>query len=55
MAILAYIGARIGIGLFTMFAVSLIVFLAMHLLPGGFEQIILGPDSDRSDPRDHLS
>ena len=43
MAILAYIGARIGIGLFTMFAVSLIVFLAMHLLPGGFEQIILGP------------
>jgi peptide/nickel transport system permease protein len=43
MPILGFIGARIGVALFTMFVVSLIVFIAMHLLPGGFEQIILGP------------
>jgi peptide/nickel transport system permease protein len=43
MRLLAYIAARIGIAAFTMFSVSLIVFIAMRLLPGGFAMIILGP------------
>lgn len=43
MKFLGYAAARIGIALFTMFFVSLIVFIAMHALPGGFEQILLGP------------
>jgi peptide/nickel transport system permease protein len=43
MRLLGYIATRIGIAAFTMFAVSLIVFIAMRLLPGGFEMIILGP------------
>lgn len=43
MRFLGYIAARVGIALFTMFSVSLIVFIAMRLLPGGFEMIILGP------------
>lgn len=43
MRLLGYIAARMGIAVFTMFTVSLIVFIAMRLLPGGFEMIILGP------------
>jgi len=43
MIFLAYAAARIAIALFTMFFVSLIVFIAMHALPGGFEKILLGP------------
>jgi peptide/nickel transport system permease protein len=43
MRLLGYIAARVGIALFTMFSVSLIVFIAMRMLPGGFEMIILGP------------
>jgi len=43
MRILGYIAARMGIALFTMLAVSLIVFIAMRHLPGGFEMIVLGP------------
>ena len=38
-----YVLARLAIALFTMFFVSLIVFIAMHTLPGGFEKILLGP------------
>jgi peptide/nickel transport system permease protein len=43
MRLLGYISTRMGIAVFTMFTVSLIVFIAMRLLPGGFEMIILGP------------
>ena len=43
MRLLVHIAARVGMALLTMFGVSLIVFIAMRLLPGGFEMIILGP------------
>ena len=43
MRLLVHIAARLGQALLTMFGVSLIVFIAMRLLPGGFEMIILGP------------
>ena len=43
MRLLAHVAARVGMALLTMFGVSLIVFIAMRLLPGGFEMIILGP------------
>jgi peptide/nickel transport system permease protein len=43
MKFLGYALARVGIALFTMFSVTLIVFAAMRMLPGGFEMIILGP------------
>jgi len=42
-AILGFILARVGTALLTMLIVSLVVFVAMHLLPGGFEKIVLGP------------
>jgi len=35
-AILGFILARVGTALLTMLIVSLVVFVAMHLLPGGF-------------------
>ena len=43
MKFLGYAAARIGVAVFTMVFVSLIVFIAMHMLPGGFEQMLLGP------------
>ena len=43
MRLLVHVAARVGQALLTMFGVSLIVFIAMRLLPGGFEMIILGP------------
>ena len=43
MKVLGFIIVRIGIALFTIFCISVIVFLAMRMLPGGFETIILGP------------
>ena len=43
MRLLVHIAARVATGLLTMLGVSLIVFIAMRLLPGGFEMIILGP------------
>ena len=36
------IGKRLGLGLLTMFMVSVIIFLAVNLLPGDFAQAILG-------------
>ena len=43
MRLLVHVAARLGQALLTMLGVSLIVFIAMRLLPGGFEMIILGP------------
>ena len=43
MRLVVQIAARVGTALLTMFGVSLILFVAMRLLPGGFEMIILGP------------
>lgn len=43
MKFVGYVAARLATALFTMFFVSLIVFIAMHALPGGFEKILLGP------------
>ena len=43
MKVLGFVIVRIGIALFTIFCISVIVFLAMRMLPGGFETIILGP------------
>jgi peptide/nickel transport system permease protein len=43
MRLLAYVAGRIGLALLTMFAVSAVVFAALHWLPGGFERIVLGP------------
>ena len=39
------IGKRLGLGLLTMFMVSVIIFLAVNLLPGDFAQAILGQSS----------
>lgn len=41
--LLAHIAVRVGVALLTMLSVSLTVFVAMRMLPGGFEMIILGP------------
>lgn len=38
-----YIGRRLAIALLTMFGVAAIVFLAMHLIPGGYADIAAGP------------
>ena len=43
MRLVIHITARVATALLTMFGVSLIVFITMRLLPGGFEMIILGP------------
>ena len=38
-----YLGRRLLIGAATLLAVSVIVFIAIHVIPGGYEQVILGP------------
>lgn len=43
MKFLGFVATRLAIAAFTMFTVSLVVFIAMHALPGGFEKILLGP------------
>ena len=43
MRLLLHIAVRMGMALLTMLGVSLTVFVAMRMLPGGFEMIILGP------------
>ncbi|MEC8262735.1 MAG: hypothetical protein VX017_05415, partial [Pseudomonadota bacterium] len=36
------IGKRLGLGVLTMFMVSIIIFLAVNMLPGDFAQALLG-------------
>ena len=36
------IGKRLGLGVLTMFMVSVIIFLAVNMLPGDFAQALLG-------------
>jgi peptide/nickel transport system permease protein len=43
MPLLRFVMAKVGVALITMVFVSLIVFAAMRALPGGVDQIILGP------------
>lgn len=43
MRVVVHVTARVMPALLAMFGVSLIVFIAMRMLPGGFEMIILGP------------
>lgn len=52
MRFLAFVVGRIGLALLTMLAVSVLVFAALHWLPGGLERIVLGPistDSERAE------
>lgn len=43
MRILAYLGGRALLALFTLVGVSLLIFIAIRLVPGGFADIVLGP------------
>ncbi len=43
MKLFGYVVIRVGLALFTILCVSLVVFIAMRMLPGGFEMMILGP------------
>ena len=43
MHLVVHVAARVVTALLAMFGVSLVVFVAMRMLPGGFEMIILGP------------
>lgn len=38
-----YLAARLSIAALTLFGISIIVFLAIHLVPGSYEEIYLGP------------
>ena len=40
--VVTIIGKRIGLGVLTMFMVSIIIFLAVNMLPGDFAQALLG-------------
>jgi peptide/nickel transport system permease protein len=40
--VITIIGKRLGLGLLTMFMVSVIIFLAVNMLPGDFAQALLG-------------
>jgi peptide/nickel transport system permease protein len=69
MRILYHLAARLGIAALTLVGVSVLVFAGLRLLPGGFEQMVLGPDAppkvraelaakfglDKSGPRQYLS
>lgn len=43
MKLFGFIISRVSFALFTILCVSLVVFVAMRMLPGGFEMMILGP------------
>lgn len=43
MRIIAYFSKRLAAALLTMLGVTAIVFFALHLLPGGYAEILLGP------------
>ena len=45
MRIVYYLVLRLGIAALTLLGVSVLVFAGLRLLPGGFEQMVLGPDS----------
>ena len=40
--VVTIIGKRLGLGVLTMFMVSIIIFLAVNMLPGDFAQALLG-------------
>ena len=42
MGILSIILERLGLGFLTLFLVSIIIFLAVNMLPGDFAQALLG-------------
>jgi peptide/nickel transport system permease protein len=42
-AFLRYVAVRLGQALATLIGVSLLIFVAQRLLPGGFEEMLLGP------------
>jgi peptide/nickel transport system permease protein len=43
MRLLAYLAPKVALALITMLGVSVLVFLALRLLPGGYADILLGP------------
>ena len=43
MRIVRYVAIRVGVALVTLIGVSIIVFAAIRFVPGGFEDVILGP------------
>lgn len=43
MRIIAYFGSRFTAALVTVFGVCVLVFLAMQMVPGGYETVVLGP------------
>ncbi len=45
MRIVYYLALRLGIATLTLVGVSILVFAGLRLLPGGFEQMVLGPDA----------
>ena len=45
------VAQRLALGLLTLFAVSLIIFLGVELLPGDITQALLGQGSDAGDGR----
>lgn len=45
MTLLSYVVFRLAMGLLTLSGVAVIIFVAMRAMPGGFEEIVLGPIS----------
>jgi len=45
MRIVYYLALRLAIAALTLVGVSILVFAGLRLLPGGFEQMVLGPDA----------
>jgi peptide/nickel transport system permease protein len=45
MRLLTHLATRLGIAALTLLGVSLLVFAGLRLLPGGFEQMVLGADA----------